>query len=125
MEIQDRFGDRLEAASYESDVQCHLYLLPDPRDESSKSIEGWMSKRLLGRLRHLGQAYELPLLKRLPSSGAQFYPEVQLREIEEELAFLFSIVTDDALLKATSPMREMIRVAVHDPRGWILQVEGP
>jgi hypothetical protein len=125
MEMKDRFGDRLEAASYESDGQCHLYLLPDPRDERSKSIEGWISKRLLGRLRHLGQAYELPLLRRLPNSGAQIYPEVQLRELEEELAFLFSFVSDDALLKATSPMREMIRGAAHDPRGWVLQVEGP
>jgi hypothetical protein len=122
---QRRTDRRLDASSYRNDVQCHLRLQPDSRDEGRGPIEGWISERLLARLRHLGLAYELPLLARLPSDGTGLYPQVQIASLEEELAFVFSIVTDQALLDAIAPLREMIRVAMHHPRGWSLVVEAP
>ena len=53
------------------------------------------------------------------------YPEVQLVSVEDELAFLFEVVSDRVLLAAIAPMREMIKRAMHDPRGWSLVVEAP
>jgi len=45
--------------------------------------------------------------------------------MEDELAFLFRVVSDPMLLEAIAPMREMIRVTMHHPRGWSLVVESP
>ena len=117
--------NRLDASTYSDDVQCQLRLQPDPRDEDTKPAEAWLSERLLARLRNLALAYELPLLARLPTSGATTYPEIQLGSMEDELAFLFRVVSDPVLLEAIAPMREMIRVAMHHPRGWSLVVESP
>jgi hypothetical protein len=122
---QERYSDRLAAASYSSDVQCQLRLVRDSRVEHSQPVEGRMSKRLLARLKHLGLAYEVSLLKRLPSPGVEVYSDIQVEELEDELAFLFSVVSDDVLLAAISPLREMIRVATHDPGGWVLRIESP
>jgi hypothetical protein len=88
-------------------------------------MEDWISERLLARLRHLALAYDLPLLSRLPGDGAIAYPEIQLPSVEAELAFLFEVVTDHVLLQGIAPMREMIRRAMHEPRGWSLVVEAP
>ena len=117
--------NRLDASTYSDDVQCQLRLQPDPRDEDTKPAEAWLAERLLARLRNLALAYELPLLSRLPTSGATTYPEIQLGSIEDELAFLFRVVSDPVLLEAIAPMREMIRVAMQHPRGWSLVVESP
>jgi hypothetical protein len=117
--------NRLDASTYSDDVQCQLRLQPDPRDEDMKPAEAWLSERLLARLRHLALAYELSLLARLPTSDATTYPEIQLGSMEDELAFLFRVVSDPVLLEAIAPMREMIRVAMHHPRGWSLVVESP
>ena len=86
---------------------------------------GWISERLLGRLRHVALAYELPLLGRLPGNGSIAYPEIQLGSLEDELEFLFDVLSDEVLLEAISPMREMIRKAGREPRGWSLMVEAP
>jgi hypothetical protein len=125
VDTKDRYSDRLEAASYADDVQCPLRLLRDPRDERSDPVEGRIAERLLARLKHLGLAYELPLLKRLPSTGVESYPENQVQELEDELAFLFGVISDDVLLKAIAPLRQMIGLAMHDPRGWLLRIECP
>ena len=119
------YENRLTAGTYRDDVQCQLRLQPDPRHESRQPMEDWISERLLTRLRHLALAYELPLLSRLPANGAIEYPEIQLPSLEDELAFLFEIVTDQALLQAIAPIREMIRRATNEPRGWSLVVEVP
>jgi hypothetical protein len=125
VDMQKPYEDRTDAKTYLDDVQCQFRLQPHPRDEGSKPIEVWISERLLARTRHLGQAYELPLLSRLPSAGATTYPEIQLASMEDELAFMFSVVSDQVLLDAIDPIREMLRVAMHDPRGWSLIVETP
>lgn len=88
-------------------------------------LEGWIAERLLARLKHLGLAYDLPLLKRVPSVGVEIFPEIQLQSLEDELAFLFSVISDNVLLNAIAPLREMIKVATHHPGGWFLRVEGP
>jgi hypothetical protein len=119
------YENRLTAGTYQDDVQCQLRLQPDRRDEGRQPMEDWISERLLARLRHLAMAYDLPLLSRLPTDGTIAYPEIQLPSVEDELAFLFEIVTDHALLQAIAPMREMIRRATHEPRGWSLVVEAP
>ena len=123
--MKSAYESRLLAETYVDDVQCEVRLQPDPRDEDREPIVGWVSERLLGRLRHLALAYDLPLLGRLPGDGSIAYPEVQLGSIEDELEFLCNVLTDNALLEAISPMREMIRTAAHDPRGWSLRVEAP
>jgi hypothetical protein len=45
--------------------------------------------------------------------------------VEDELAFLFEIVTDQALLQAIAPIQAMISRATNEPRGWSLVVEAP
>ena len=115
--------NKLIAATYVEDVMCELRLAPSPKDEVRQPMVRWISERLLDRLRHLALAYELPLLARLPTNGSATYPEVQLAPIEEELAFLFEVVSDNALLEALSPVREMLKTAEHDRRGWSLIVE--
>ena len=135
------YDKRLNADSYRDDVQCEIRLQPDPRDETCGPVVDWVSERLLGRLRHLALAYELPLLGRLPGHGKVGYPEAQLSTLEEELGFLSSVVSDQVLLaemddavsaepdrlpgeiEAIRPMRDMIEKAQHDPRGWSLIVE--
>ena len=117
------YDERLSGGSYRDDVLCEIRLLPDPRDEGADPVLGWISERLLARLRYLALAYELPLLGRLPGTGSTSYPEVQLSPLEEELAFLFTVVSDDALLTGVTPIRDMIRRATHHPRGWTLTVE--
>ena len=115
--------NKLVSATYLEDVKCELRLAPSPKDELRQPMVGWISEKLLDRLRHLAWAYELPLLGRLPTNGSTTYPEVQLAPIEEELAFLFEVVSDNALLEALTPLREMIKTAEHDSRGWSLIVE--
>jgi len=119
------YENRLTAGTYRDDVQCQLRLQPDPRDEAEQPMEAWISERLLARLRHLALAYDLPLLSRLPAIGAIAYPEIQLSSVEDELAFLFEIVTDQALLQAIAPIQEMIGRATNEPLGWSLVVEAP
>jgi len=124
VESKDRYSYRLDATSYAGDVQCQLRLGRDPRVEHSEPVEGLISERLLARLRHLGAAYELPLLKRLPSGGSEFYPDIQVQDLEDELAFLFDVISDDVLLQAISPLREMIKVAMRSS-GWSLRIQIP
>ena len=124
VERKDRHSDRLEAASYADDVRCQLSLRRDPRVENSEPIDGWISERLLARLKHLGAAYELSLLKRLPSGGSEFYPDIQVQDLEDELAFLFNVISDDVLLEAIAPLREMIKVAMRSS-GWSLLIKSP
>jgi hypothetical protein len=119
------YENRLNASTYRDDVQCQLRLQSHPRDEGRAPMVSWISEKLLARLRHLALAYDLPLLARLPSDGSIIYPEVQLVSVEDELAFLFEVVSDQVLLAAIAPMREMIQRAQHDPRGWSLVVEAP
>jgi hypothetical protein len=123
--MQNAYENRLDAGTYCDDVRCQLRLQPDRRDEGREPIVSWIPERLLARLAHLALAYELPLLARLPGIGSMAYPEIQLMSIEDELAFLFDVVSDQVLLQATAPMREMIKKAMHDPRGWSLVVESP
>jgi len=119
------YKNRLDPTTYGDDVQCQIRLQPDPRDEGAQPTEGWISERLLARLRHLALAYDLFLLARLPTVGATIFPEIQLGPMEDELEFLFEVVSDAVLLEAIAPMREMIRVAMHHPRGRSLVVETP
>ena len=123
--MQNGHEDRLTTESYQNDVRCELRLQPHPRDEGRDPIVGWISERLLARLRYLALAYELSLLGRLPSQGSIAYPEIQFDSLEDEFAFLFDVISDRALLEAIAPMREMIRTAKHEPRGWSLMVETP
>ena len=123
--MKTSYEARCRAATYVGDVQCELRLQPDPRDEDREATVGWISERLLSRLRHLALAYELPLLGRLSSDGSVSYPEVQFSAVEDELEFLYGIVTDGALLNAIAPLRTLIQQAARDPRGWSLRVELP
>jgi hypothetical protein len=125
VDMQNAYDNRLDMGTYGGDVQCQLRLQPHPKDEGREPIVNWISERLMARLRHLGLAYELPLLARLPDIGTIAYPEIQLVSVEDELAFLFHVVSDPALLEAIAPMRRMITMAVHERRGWSLVVETP
>ena len=123
--MQRAYDNRLIGDTYRHDIQCEVRLQHDPRDEGRDPMVGSISERLLGRLRHLALAYELPLLARLPGDGSIAYREIQLGSVEDELAFLFDVVSDQVLLEAIAPMREMIRRAKHAPGGWSLMVEMP
>ncbi|MFH0901143.1 MAG: hypothetical protein V2A73_10995 [Pseudomonadota bacterium] len=117
--------DRLDAATYEGDVPFHIRLVPDPRDEQTPEVETWLSERLLRRLRHLGLAYELPLLSRLPVAEPWSYPEVQCAQLEDEIIFLLNLVADPALRESTEALLGLIRQAIREPRGRTLTVEAP
>lgn len=120
--MSNTYRDRLAGETFESDIECEVRLQPDPRDESVVGANTWISERLLARLRHLGLAYDLHLLARLPSNGQVAYPDTQLPLLEDALAFLFDVIADPALLKATLPIRDLIGQAKRDPRGWSLIV---
>jgi hypothetical protein len=62
-------------------------------------------------MRYLGPVYGLSLLARLPSTGATTYPEIQRASMDDELAFLFGVVSDQALVDTIAPVRDMLRVA--------------
>jgi hypothetical protein len=117
------YQDRVSVDAFKDDVECEVRLEPNPKDDSTTGSNAWIPERLLARLRCLGLAYELPLLSRLPSNGQTSYPEVQLAVLEDELVFLFEVVSDEALLRATLPVRDLIGRAKQDPRGWSLVVE--
>jgi len=123
--MTNNFEERLISDTYRDDVECEVRLQPDPRDEDCGSLCAGMPERLLARLRSLGIAYELPLLSRLPDIGHVAYPEIQLQSLEDELVFLFEVVSDQALLQAVVPFRDFIGRAKHEPRGWSLIVETP
>lgn len=119
------FSDRLEASTFADDVEFQLRLEPDPRDEQAETTEAWISERLVSRLRHLGLAYELPLLSRLPTDGQWSYPEVQCSSLEREIIFLLNLAADPLLATATEPLLSMVRAAIREPRGRTLIVEAP
>jgi hypothetical protein len=125
MTMDGSFADRLLNETYSDDVVCELRLTPNPRDESREPVNTWISERLLGRLRHLGSAYELPLLGRIPRNGTTTYPEVQIPSLEDELAFIFEVVADPVLLHAIAPLRELLRLIKYEARGSSLTVEMP
>ena len=117
------YKSRVLSNAFQDDVLCEVRLRPDLRDRASLSESAWISERLLARLRYLGLAYELPLLARLPSTGQVSYPEIQLPLLEDELAFVFEVVSDRALLEAALALRDLIARAKQNPRGWSLVVE--
>jgi hypothetical protein len=123
--MTNNYQERLIGDTYRDDVECEVRLEPDPRDEGRSGLCAGMPERLLARLRSLGIAYQLPLLSRLPDNGQVVYPEIQLPSLEEEMVFLFEVVSDEALLRAVVPFREFIGRAKHEPRGWSLIVEAP
>jgi hypothetical protein len=111
------FTNRLDGTRYPNDEPCQLRLEPHPRDEQGQAAVGRISERLLDRLKYLAVAYELPLLSRLPNHGQVMYPEIQIESIEDELTFLFEIVSDQALLEAIAPLRGMIGKSKMNPCG--------
>jgi len=121
--MSDAYRDRLAGETFAGDIKCEVRLQPDPRDEGVVGTNARISERLLARLQHLGLAYDLQLLARLPSHGQVAYPENQLPLLEDELAFLLDVISDPALLRATLPIRDLIGQAKRDPRGWSLVVE--
>lgn len=123
--MPEPFADRLKASTYADDVEFQVRLNPDPRDEQAATTEAWISERLLNRLRHIGLAYELPLLSRLPADGQWSYPEVQCSSLEREIVFLLNLVADPLLAAATEPLLNMVRAAIREPRGLTLTVEAP
>lgn len=117
-----RFEDRLLSDTYREDVCCEVRFQPASRDLEGEALRDEVPERLLNRLRHLVLAYDLPLLGRLPQNGAVTFPEVQLLSLEDELEFLFEVVSDQALLDAVTPFRVLTGRAKNDPRGWSLVV---
>jgi hypothetical protein len=91
--MPEQFFNRLDPSTYTADVEVQVRLDPDPRDERAKTTEAWISERLLNRLRHLGLAYELPLLSRLPVQDEWSYPEVQCSSLENEIVFVLNLVS--------------------------------
>jgi hypothetical protein len=121
--MTNSYKDRIFPGAFKDDVECEVRLQPDPRDEATPGTSAWIPERLLSRLRYLGLAYELQLLARLPENGQVRYPEIQLPSLEDELAFLFQVVSDNALLETGLVLRDLIGRAMQDPRGWSLVVE--
>lgn len=109
------YKDRLDIFTYADDSRCEIRL--------QRPIVNSMSEKLLGRLRSLATAHELLLLASLPIVDTVAYPQQRLDSLEEELAFLFEILSDTALLDAVAPLQEMIGRALHDRRGWTLEIE--
>jgi hypothetical protein len=118
-------NDRLDAQKYADDEKCQVRLLSAPRDEQAMIADCWIPERLLSRLRHLGQAYELPLLSRLPVNGEWSYPKVQCPVLEDEILFVLSTVDDPLLARVTEPVLALVRRATRDHRGHCIVVETP
>ena len=118
-----RFEDRMRPATYADDVECEIRLEPDPRDERQSVRSSWISERLLARIRFLALAYELPLLGRIPATGATAYPGTQMESLEDELEFIGTIVEDALLFDALKPVTEFIARIKKEARGGSLTIE--
>jgi hypothetical protein len=120
------FDDRFDDQRYREDEACRIFLQPDPRDKAEPNFEEvWISERLLERLRHLGLAYELPLLSRISSTEDWTYPELQAVSLERELAFLMNHVSDPWLGAVLQPFAALLTEAMRHPRGRSIVVETP
>lgn len=120
----DRFTDRFDPSTYAEDPKVLFRMGCHPRVEHVAPLETWLSERLLGRLRHLGLAFELPLLGRLPAgSGKWFYPEQQIEALADEIAFVLERVDDALLESAFASLTPLFRPRGRSWYGWSLMVE--
>ncbi len=103
--MADAFTNRFDPDSFARDPRILIRLGSVSRCEEVAPTEAWISERLLQRLRHLGLAFELPLLSRLPAgTGRWFYPDEQLDALADELALVVERVSDPALGSALASL---------------------
>jgi len=122
--MPEKFADRFDPATYAGDPPVLFRMGCDPRVEHVPPVEAWVSDRLFHRLRHLGLAFELPLLGRLPAgTGKWFYPEQQIDALVDEVAFVSDRVDDPLLEVALASLTPLFRPRGRSWCGWILMVE--
>jgi hypothetical protein len=97
-----RFGDRLVEATYVDDPMIEWSTIDG-------SVEASIPDRLVGRLLHLGRAYELHLLPLLPGVDALALNATQVENLIEELDWVAAHVDDPALRSACDDLRPVLQ----------------
>ncbi|MES2640675.1 MAG: hypothetical protein V4850_14365 [Myxococcota bacterium] len=123
--MPDELSDRFDASRYSEDEEASFSLRLDPRAGRVVPLDLLLSERLLHRLRHLGLAYEMPLLSRLPASGKWFYPEEQIDPLSDEIAFVLRVVDDPLLTATLAELSRILQPRGRSRLGWQLRVEAP
>lgn len=119
--MADAFTNRFDPDSFAQDPRVLIRLGSVSRCEAVAPTEAWISERLLQRLRHLGLAFELPLLSRLRvGTGRWFYPDEQLAD---ELALVVERVSDPALGSALASLNPLFHRRGRCPGSLQLMVE--
>jgi len=122
--MAEPFTNRFDPDSFAQDPRVLIRLGSVSRCEAVAPTEAWISERLLQRLRHLGLAFELPLLSRLPAgTGRWFYPDEQLDSLADELALVAERVSDPALGPALASLNPLFHRRGRCPGSWQPMVE--
>ena len=97
----------------------------DPRVDRQVKTDVYVAERLYFRLWHLAEAYQLPLLGRLPRTATFSFPCEQFPGLSDEISFLLDVVNDPLLANAVAPLGELLQPRGLSGYGWRLDVEAP
>jgi hypothetical protein len=118
----DRYGDRLEAATYEGDEPVGA----GPAQDAGK-YEGWIwiPGRLFARMQQIAEAYELHVLPGLGFYDRNVLGREQLESLLEEIEFIGNVVDDPAIHPQLEQLRNVALKVVRAPTRTELVIEGP
>jgi hypothetical protein len=107
--VSDRFGDRLDPATYAQDEPVGAGTSPD--------FSGWVyvSDRLFARMQHLARAYDLHVLPGLHPYDRNELDHDRTASLIDELEFLTEVVNDPVLLEAITVLRNAASLATRNP----------
>jgi hypothetical protein len=93
-ENDDRFRDRLEAATFRNDPKIHFGL-----EQRGQEPVDWVEipERLVSRLTSLGDAYELNVVPNIDIYADTVFNSHQCEKLHAELGFLAGLIPDPAL----------------------------
>ncbi|WP_419703662.1 hypothetical protein [Promicromonospora sp. NFX87] len=110
----ERFADRLDPSTYESDDEVVGIYERDPNEHDAL----WCSGRLFRRLTTIGRAYELPTLPLLDGSADLSLNRTRCVSLVDEIAFVAERVNDDVLLALAQSLSDYVATRVRRP-AWL------
>jgi hypothetical protein len=110
----ERFADRLDPSTYESDDEVVGIYERDPNEHDAL----WCSGRLFRRLTTIGHAYELPTLPLLDGSADLSLNRTRCVSLVDEIAFVAERVNDDVLRALAQSLSDYVATRVRRP-AWL------
>lgn len=118
----DRYGDRLEASTYERDEPVGAGPV-QPEGEYAGWV--WIPGQLFARMQHIAKAYELHVLPRLDFYGRNSLRREQVASLLDEIEFIGHLVDDPALRPQLERLRDVALKVARNPIETELVIEGP